>query len=112
MCTGFFGWGSLKVEHLGKITDCQGVSALRPPVQERWTPLAEGIFVDAGDLVRTEKRGANAVQVRFSDGGGVIIGPGSLVEFTELGKLKIIRGEVEVESPAKKTLTLVLPGDK
>ncbi len=112
LCTGFFGRKTLKVEHLGKITDCQGVSALRPPVQERWTPLAEKMFVDAGDLVRSEKRGANAVQVRFSDGGGVVIGPGSLVEFTEPGKLKIIRGEVEVEAPAKKTLTIVLPNDK
>jgi predicted Zn-dependent protease len=111
-CTGFFGRKTLKVEHLGKIKDCQGVSALRPAVQERWTPLAEGLFVDAGDLIRSEKRGANAVQVRFSNGGGVIIGPGSLVEFTEPGKLKIIRGEVEVESPAKKMLTLVLPNDK
>jgi len=109
-CTGFFGRNTLKVEHLGKITDCQGVTALRPPVQERWTPLAEGIFVDAGDLIRSEKRGANAGQVRFSGGGGIIIGPGALVELTKPGVLKIIRGEVEVESAAKGSLKVVLPG--
>ncbi|MDD2599135.1 MAG: VIT domain-containing protein [Kiritimatiellae bacterium] len=111
-CSESFGRNTLQVELLGKITDCQGVAALRPLVQERWTPLATGVLVDSGDLIRCEKRGANAVRLRFNEGGGAIIGPGSLVELTRPGVLKIIRGEVEVESAAKKSLMVELPGNK
>ncbi len=112
-CTGgISGRSPLKIEYPGKIVDCQGIAALQPPSQERWTPLAQGMFVDRGDLIRTDPRGANAVQVRLAGGGGFITGPNSLVQLVNPASLKIDRGEVEITAPDKQTLTVGLPGGK
>lgn len=84
---------------LGKVTDFQGVAAVRPELGKRWTPVEKGMVLRKGDWLRTDVRGANAVQVKLPEGGQCILGPGGLVEFLEKGEVKLIRGELEVAPP-------------
>ena len=47
---------------IGKMSDAQGVVVLRPVLAERWTPVCREMPLRAGDWLRTDIRGANAVQ--------------------------------------------------
>ena len=67
---------------VGVVADRQGTAMVRPVGKERWTPLgARGVLLP-GDQVRTSARGANAVEVRLSGNGGVVLGPGGGSLFT------------------------------
>ena len=82
---------------IGRVADFQGVGAVRPPLALRWTPVQKGLGVNAGDWLRTDVRGANAVLVRLADGGQLVLGPGTLVEFGKDGAFKLVNGELVVD---------------
>jgi len=103
---------SLKIAYPAKVVDCQGVCSLRPAARERWTPVETGFLVQKGDWVRTDPRGANAVQLRLANRDKVIAGPGSLLELVDANTLKLIRGEAEVTPAEKSALTVILPGER
>lgn len=100
---------TLKIKYPAKVTDCQGVCSLQPRLQERWTPLDTGMLLDKGDWIRTDPRGANALQIRLAGQDILVAGPGSLIELVDENNVSIVRGEVEVR-PAGKKLSLLLPG--
>jgi tetratricopeptide (TPR) repeat protein len=97
---------------VGRIADCQGLVSVRPANGERWTPVTEELLLAPGDWLRTDVRGANAVQVRLATGGSVILGPGSLVEFADSAILRVTRGELEDTGDKAHPLTVGLPGEK
>ena len=82
---------------VGVVLDRQGTALVRPVGRERWTPLHDRARLQPGDQVRTEARGANAVEVELVGGGSFILGPGSLVELTTNSALRLNKGEVEVK---------------
>lgn len=84
----------------GAVAAIQGLAAVRPVGRERWTPLTERSLVFPGDVVRTDARGANALELRLKDGGRVTLGPGASVEFADGGDLRLLRGEVEIGAEA------------
>jgi len=91
---------------LGKVVDFQGIAAVRPELGVRWTPVENGLLLRRGDWLRTDVRGANAVQVRLKDGGQLILGPGALLEMLKSGGVKLIRGEMEVMPPEEGVVKL------
>ncbi|MEI6148913.1 MAG: VIT domain-containing protein, partial [bacterium] len=104
---------SLKIARVGKVVDAQGICGLQPKLQERWTPIAEGgLSLNPGDWLRTDPRGANALQGRLGSGGKFILGPGGLVEVVADGNIRLVRGELEITPPEKADLHLQLPGVK
>jgi hypothetical protein len=78
----------------------QGVALVRPAGRERWTPLDERALLFPGDVVRTEVRGANALEVRTKDGARLVVGPGAMLELPNEGGLRVMRGELEVKAGA------------
>ncbi len=46
---------------IGKVSDVQGMVAVKPVMAERWTPVCGNILLRPGDWLRTDLRGANAV---------------------------------------------------
>ena len=80
------------------VQDRQGLALVRPLGRERWTPLAPKGLVLPGDQVRVPVRGANAVELRLSGGGSLLVGPGSLVGLPEKGRVRVFNGELELES--------------
>jgi len=103
---------SVRIEYPGKIVDCQGVSSLRPALQERWTPLETGMLLSNGDRLRTDVRGANAFQARIGGQHALIAGPGSLIELVDENTIRIVRGEVELTPAEEGKLTVRLPKDE
>ena len=91
---------------LGKVVDFQGIAAVRPELGARWTPVENGLLLRKGDWLRTDVRGANAVQVRLRSGGQLILGPGALLEILKDEEVKLIRGELEVQPPEKGVVKL------
>ena len=67
---------------IGKVTDVQGLVAIRPVMHERWSPVTERMPVRPGDWLQTDPRGANAVSVRLVPQTELVIGPGSTVELS------------------------------
>ena len=49
-----------------QVTDRQGVALVRPAGRARWTPLGARSLLFPGDVVRTEARGANALEIRLA----------------------------------------------
>ena len=47
---------------IGKIVDAQGLIVLRPALASRWTPVGRETLLKMGDWIRTDIRGANAVE--------------------------------------------------
>jgi hypothetical protein len=103
---------SLKISRIGKVIDAQGICALKPKLQERWTPIMEGALLNPGDWLRTDARGANALQCRLGSGHTFILGPGGLVEIIGEKEIRIIRGEIEIVPVEKSDFLLQLPGAK
>lgn len=81
---------------IGSVFDLQGTALVKPVGHERWTPLRQRSVLMPGDLVRTPKRGANAVELKLKGAGTVLLGPGGLIELPEAGTVKFYRGDVEV----------------
>ncbi|MFO0933564.1 MAG: VIT domain-containing protein [Planctomycetota bacterium] len=93
--------GTLKDDgRAGLVTAMQGVALVRPVGRERWTPLDERALLFPGDVVRTEARGANALEVRTKDGARLVVGPGAMLELPNEGGLRVMRGELEVKAGA------------
>ncbi|MCC7139499.1 MAG: tetratricopeptide repeat protein [Planctomycetes bacterium] len=103
--------GSLKPDgRTGTVTSLQGVAYVRPVGRERWTPLdARGLLLP-GDVVRTEARGAHALDLRLAAGARVVVGPGALLETKEVGVLRLLRGDAEVVADAQAALRVEGPG--
>ena len=80
---------------IGKVTDSQGMVALRPAMADRWTPLAARMLLRPGDWLRTDIRGANAVSVRLVKETRLVLGPGTLVELVSPQEGSRLRGRVE-----------------
>ena len=84
----------------GTVVDRQGTALVRPVGRERWTPLWQRSPLFAGDQVRTEARGANAVELTLMQGASLVLGPGSLLEVEAGDALQLLRGEIEVAATA------------
>src|SRR5688500_18163771 len=82
------------------VTDRQGLAFVRAAGHQRWTPLRPRAVLLPGDTVRTEARGANALELQLAAGGTCVLGPGSLLELTAAAKLRLLRGELEVAPAA------------
>jgi tetratricopeptide (TPR) repeat protein len=95
---------------VGKVADVQGVAGVRPVMQQRWTPVANGTLLRPGDWVRTDVRGANAVLLRLVKQTKLVLGPGTLIEVVRPGQVRVHQGEVEANVPDGDSLDLVTPG--
>ncbi len=84
---------------IGKVSDAQGITAVRPMLAKRWTPLGPGLMLKPGDWLRTELRGAHALKVTLSSEIELTLGPGSLVECISPYEARLHRGEVQVMFP-------------
>jgi len=93
----------------GVVSSLQGVSFVRPVGRERWSPLDAKSLVLPGDIVRTQARGANALELRLVSGARVVVGPGAVLEFPDAGGLRVLRGDVEVAPRADQPLHVTGP---
>jgi len=94
---------------IGKVTDAQGIVALRPVMARRWTPVAGPAILQPGDWLRTDARGANAVAVRLVPDTALTLGPGTLVELPTPKKIKLAAGEVKLVAGEKSPVDLLGP---
>jgi len=97
---------------IGKVTDAQGIVAVRPVMRSRWTPVAGPVILKPGDWLRTDVRGANAVGLRLVKRTGVTLGPGSLVEFPNPRQIKLVSGELKITADKKSPIELLGPGQQ
>lgn len=81
---------------IGKVTDAQGVVAVKPVLAERWSPVQPHLVLKPGDWVRTDARGANAVALKLATAAQVIVGPHSVVELVKADEIRLLEGELEV----------------
>ena len=86
---------------IGKVSDAQGIVVVRPVLAQRWTPICREMALRAGDWLRTDIRGANAVKVRLSSDVELTLGPGTLVECISPTLARLHTGEVQVNLPKK-----------
>src|SRR5947209_6620824 len=101
---------------IGKVTDSQGVVAVKPVKHERWSPVQPRLVLKPGDWLRTDARGANAVALKLVKSTSVIVGPHSTVELVKPNEIRLIEGEVEItaatdapvelQGPDKQTLEI------
>ena len=89
------------------VTDRQGTVTVRPVGRERWTPIGPRSILLPGDQVRTSVRGANAAELQLTGGGGLVLGPGTLIEIPERGHVRLYRGEIELQGEVQ----VEAPGD-
>ena len=90
------------------VIDRQGIAVVQPAGHQRWTPLRQKSLLLPGDTVRTDARGANALELELAAGGSLVLGPGSLLELTDATTLHLLHGEVEVTP--KQALRVTGPG--
>ncbi|HEY2838882.1 MAG TPA: VIT domain-containing protein, partial [Pirellulales bacterium] len=81
---------------IGDVSDAQGIVVLRPMLAQRWTPVCRETSLKPGDWLRTDRRGANAVRVRFSSDVELTLGPGTLVECVSPTQARLHSGEAQV----------------
>ena len=93
------------------VTDRQGTALVRPVGRERWTPVGPRTVLLPGDQVCTPLRGANAVEMRLKGGGGLVLGPGSLIEIPAAGAVRLYRGDLEVKGGGKRSVAVTGPGE-
>ncbi|MEZ6067933.1 MAG: VIT domain-containing protein [Planctomycetaceae bacterium] len=86
-----------EVDHIGKVTDLQGIVVLRPVGARRWTPLSRETLLQPGDWVRTDKRGANAVTLDLVSRHSLIVGPGSLLEVISANEARLHGGVAYIQ---------------
>jgi hypothetical protein len=92
------------------VIDRQGDAVVRPAGAQRWTPLRQRMVLLPGDTVRTDGRGANAVELELAAGGTAVFGPGALAELVDATHLRLLSGELEVR-PAATAISLSGPGN-
>jgi predicted Zn-dependent protease len=97
---------------VGKITDLQGVVAVKAVLHQRWTPVSTHLIIKPGDWLRTDLRGANAADLRLVKRTRVILGPGTLIEVVKPDQIRLLQGELEITVPADARLELVGPEKK
>ena len=97
---------------IGKVTDAQGLVAIRPVMHERWSPVTERMPLRLGDWLQTDPRGANAVSVRLVPQTELVIGPGSTVELSSPKQLRIAEGEIKIKVEGKSPVELLGPDGK
>jgi hypothetical protein len=88
---------------LGTVSDSQGLVVLRPALAKRWTPISRDAMVKAGDWLRCDRRGANAIRVTLTTAVEVTLGPGTLVEFVTAEQVRLHEGFLRVRIPESKT---------
>ncbi len=104
--------GSLQEDgRAGIVTDLQGVALVRPVGRERWTPLDARAVVFPGDVIRTEARGAHALEVRLTSGARLVLGPATYVELPNEGGVRLLRGELEARGADAAPVHVTGPGD-
>ena len=62
-----------------------------------------------GDVIRTDSRGAHALAFDMLRG-SVLLGPGTLVEMGDGGRLRVFRGELEASGRGENALPVTGPG--
>jgi hypothetical protein len=97
---------------VGKVTDTQGIASVKPMAQSRWTPICNSLVLMPGDLLRTDVRGANAVEARLLSRANIIVGPGSEVELAQSTQIKLHSGEMEISVPKDSSVELDGPEDQ
>jgi len=95
---------------IGKLSDLQGLVAVRPAAAERWTPLDGPILLRSGDWLRTDLRGANAAALRLVKDTAVALGPGSLAELAAPNRMRLAEGEIKIAAAPKAPVELLGPG--
>ncbi len=102
---------SLKADgRVGRVVDQQGLASLRPVARQRWTPIARGRVLMPGDQVRSNPRGANAVEIELGTGPHITMGPGALIEIQSGGQLRLFAGDLAIEFENGGELSLQGPG--
>ena len=91
---------SLKITSYGKLTDLQGLCFVKGKGTERWSPLVKGFDFLPEDTIKTDSRGANALQIRF-EGGSLIAGPGSILRILKGNRVEVSQGTVEIKGDGK-----------
>ncbi|MGA2032621.1 MAG: VIT domain-containing protein [Thermoguttaceae bacterium] len=97
---------------IGKVTDAQGLVAIRPVMQQRWSPVTERMPIRPGDWLQTDPHGANAASVRLVPQTELVIGPGSTVELSSPRQFRIAEGEIKIKAASKSPIELVGPDGK
>ena len=95
---------------IGKLSDLEGLVAVKPVMAERWTPLDGPILLRPGDWVRTDVRGANAAALRLVKDTMVTLGPGSLAELAAPNRIRVAEGEIKIAAAPKAPVELLGPG--
>lgn len=83
---------------IGKVTDVQGVVAVKPVTGERWSPVSARLVLKPGDWVRTDARGANAAALRLLKS-NIVVGPHSTLELVKADEYRLSAGEIEIDAP-------------
>jgi tetratricopeptide (TPR) repeat protein len=98
---------------IGKIADAQGAVWIKAAMASRWTPVTDGMLIMPGDWLQTDNRGANGATVRLAGNGReLVVGPGTLVELSTPGKIRVTQGEVQVVAGLKAPVQLMGMGDQ
>ncbi len=97
---------------IGKVTDVQGLVAIRPVMHDRFSPVTERMPIRPGDLLQTDPRGANAVSVRLVPQAELVIGPGSTVELSSPKQFRLAEGEIKINAEGKLPIGIVGPDGK
>ncbi len=97
---------------IGKIGDLQGLVALRPLGQRRWTPLCRDLLLSPGDWIRTDVRGANAATIKLTSQIELIVAPGSLLELISPTEARLHDGAAQVRKPEGATANFLLRAPK
>jgi len=97
---------------IGKVTDVQGLVAIRPVMHDRFSPVTERMPIHPGDLLQTDPRGANAASVRLVPRTELVIGPGSTVELVSPKQFRLAAGEIKIKAGGKTAVELVGPDGK
>ncbi|MCL4202229.1 MAG: hypothetical protein KJ000_07025 [Pirellulaceae bacterium] len=94
---------------IGKLNDWQGLVALQPVGQRRWTPVTGQTLLRPGDWLRTDVRGANAASLQLAKQTRVTVGPGSLIELTTPKQIRLHYGELKVVADKRAPVELLGP---
>ncbi len=91
------------------VVDRQGSAFVRPAGRDRWTPLTGRAVLLPGDTLRTDARGANALELELASGGRLVLGPGSLLELSPQGGLNLLAGDLDL-TPGPAAIPVTGPG--
>lgn len=87
-----------------KVLDLQGRAYARSLGAGRWRLLRAHARLLPGDYVRTEPRGANAIELELTAGHKLLLGPGCIAELQPNGIVRVHEGELEITPAADRTL--------